>query len=147
MDTIIPRGLQIPYVGKNLLRFEKEYTLGGKKNPEKLIINIYEGNSDKISENILLQKFTIELDKKEKEKKIKISMILDHNSILRVKAKVNDGKDNEIKINKDINKDSEKREKKLDKFLETSSLYIGINLGTTTSCIGIMDDNNKIEIL
>ena len=47
----------------------------------------------------------------------------------------------------DINQDSEKREEKLDKFLETSSLYIGVNLGTTTSCIGIMNDNNKIEIL
>ena len=69
MTTIIPRGLPIPLVGKNLLRFEKEYTLGGNKNPEKLTINIYEGNSAKISENILLQKFTIELDKKDKEKK------------------------------------------------------------------------------
>ena len=48
MDTIIPRGLQIPLVGKKLLRFKKEYTLGGKKNPEKLTINIYEGNSDKV---------------------------------------------------------------------------------------------------
>ena len=102
MDTIIPRGLQIPYVGKNLLRFEKDYILGGKKNPEKLTINIYEGNSPKVSENTFLQRFTIELDKKENEKKITISMILDHNSILKVKAKVNDGKDNEIKIKMDI---------------------------------------------
>ena len=103
MDTIIPRGLQIPLDRKKLLRFEKEYILRGKKIPEKITINIYEGNSDKVSENTFLQKFTIELDKKEKEKKIKISMILDHNSILKVKAKVNDGKDNEIKIKMDIN--------------------------------------------
>ena len=74
-------------------------------------------------------------------------MILAHNSILHVKAKVNNGKDNEIKINKDINDNSQKREEKLDKFLETSSLYIGFDLGTTTLCIGIMNDNNKIEIL
>ena len=44
-------------------------------------------------------------------------MILENNSVLKDKLKlVNDGKDNEIKINKDINEDSEKREKKLDKF-------------------------------
>ena len=70
MDTIIPRGLQIPFIGKNLLRYEKEYILGGKKNPEKLTINIYEGNSDKVSENTFLQKFTVERDKKDKEKKL-----------------------------------------------------------------------------
>ena len=68
MDTIIPRGLKIPFVGNNLLIYQKEYTLGGKKNPEKLTINIYEENSDKLSEN--LQKFTVERDKKDKEKKL-----------------------------------------------------------------------------
>ncbi len=30
MDIIIPRGSHIPFVGKKLLRFEKEYTLGKK---------------------------------------------------------------------------------------------------------------------
>ena len=70
MDIIIPRGLQIPFVGKKLLRFKKEYTLGGKKNPEKLTINIYEENSDKLSENTFLQKFTVERKKKDKEKKL-----------------------------------------------------------------------------
>ena len=33
----------------------------------------------------------------------------------------------------DIKEDSEKREEKSDKFLETSSLYIGVDLGTTKS--------------
>ena len=47
----------------------------------------------------------------------------------------------------DINQDSEKREEKSDKFLETSCLYIGIDLGITTSYVGIMNDNNKIKIL
>ena len=60
MSTIIPRGLLIPLDGKNLLRFKKEYILGGKKNPEKLTINIYEGNSANISENKFWQKFTVE---------------------------------------------------------------------------------------
>ena len=46
MDIIIPRGSHIPFVVKKLLRFKKEYTLG--KNPEKLNINIYEGNIDKV---------------------------------------------------------------------------------------------------
>ena len=41
-------------------------------------------------------------------------MILKHNSILNVKAKVNNGKDNEIKIKMDINEESEKREEKND---------------------------------
>ena len=80
-------------------------------------------------------------------KKIKISKILEYNSILKVKAKFNNRKDNEIKINMDINQDSEKREEKSDKFLDTSCLYIGIDLGITTSCVGIMNDNNKIKIL
>ena len=144
MYTIIPRGLPIAFVGKNLLRFEKEYILRGKKIPEKITINIYEGNSDKVSENKFLENFTVELNKKDKEKKIQISMILDHNSILKVNAKVIDGKDNEIKINKDTNEDSEKREEKNDE--KSSSSFIGVDLGTTTSCFGIMNDNNEIEI-
>ena len=75
-------------------------------------------------------------------------MILENNSVLKDKLKlVNNGKDNEIKINKDINVNSEKTEEKLDKFLERSSLYIGVNFWITTSCIGIMDDNNEIETL
>ncbi len=143
MDTIIPRGLKIPFVGNILLIYQKEYTLGGKKNPEKLTINIYEENSDKLSENTFLQKFTVELEK-DKEKKITISMILKHNSILNVKAKVNNGKDNEIKIKKNINENSEKREEKKDK--KSSSSFMGVDLGTATSYVGLMNDN-KIEIL
>ena len=145
--TIIPRGLEIPLDRKNLLRFEKEYTLRGKKIPEKITIKIYEGNSDKVSENKFLEKFTVELNKKDKEQKIKITMRLKHNSILKVNAKVNDGKDNVIKINMDINEDSEKREEKQGRYvLKTSSSFIGVDLGTITSCVGIMNDN-KIAIL
>ena len=141
--TIIPRGLEIPLDRKNLLRFEKEYTLRGKKIPEKITIKIYEGNSDKVSENKFLEKFTVELNKKDKEQKIKITMWLKHNSILKVNAKVNDGKDNVIKINMDINEDSEKREEKNDE--KSSSSFISVDLGTTTSFVGLMN-NNKIEI-
>ena len=71
-------------------------------------------------------------------------MILAHNSILHVKAKVNNGKDNEIKIKMDINENSEKREEKNDE--KSSSLFIGVDLGTATSYAGLMNDN-KIEIL
>ena len=71
-------------------------------------------------------------------------MILAHNSILHVKAKVNNGKDNEIKIKMDINEDSEKREEKNDE--KSSSSFMGVDLGTTTSYVGLMNDN-KIEIL
>ena len=147
MYTIIPRGLKIPLDRKNLLRFEKEYTLRGKKIPEKITIKIYEGNSDKVSENKFLENFSVELNKKDKEQKIKISMRLNHYSILKVNAKVNDGKDNVIKINMDINEDSEKREEKQGRYvLKTSSSFIGADLGTITSCVGIMNDN-KIAIL
>ena len=30
---------------------------------------------------------------------------------------------------------------------ESSSSFIGVDLGTTTSCVGIMNDDNEIEIL
>ena len=71
-------------------------------------------------------------------------MILIHNSILNVKAKVNNGKDNEIKIKMDVNENSEKREEKIDK--KSSSSFMGVDLGTATSYVGLMNDN-KIEIL
>ncbi len=71
-------------------------------------------------------------------------MILAHNSILHVKAKVNNGKDNEIKIKMDINEDSEKREEKNDE--KSSSSFICVDLGTITSCVGLMNDNKNWNI-
>ena len=70
-------------------------------------------------------------------------MILAHNSILHVDVKVNNGKDNEIKNKMHINEDSEKREEKNDE--KSSSSFISVDLGTTTSFVGLMN-NNKIEI-
>ena len=50
----------------------------------------------------------------------------------------------QIKIKKNINENSEKREEKKDK--KSSSSFMGVDLGTATSYVGLMNDN-KIEIL
>ena len=61
------------------------------------IINIYEGYNENVSDNKLLGMFSIQLGKNNEEKKIKILMSIDHNSILKVIGYVNNEKNCENK--------------------------------------------------
>ena len=73
-------------------------TVWGKNPKNKHVIKIYEGNDEIAKNNTFLGKFTLELDKNQKEKIVTILMELDHNSILKVIGKINDEKNNEITI-------------------------------------------------
>ena len=93
LSVIIPKGTILPLRRNNLLKHEKEYTIKGKN--EETTIRIFEGNNEKISDNNFLGEFTIKCNEK-----IKISMKIDHNSVLNVEAIAitNDKKLNSIKI-------------------------------------------------
>ena len=100
MSPIFEVGTVLPVKDKPL-KHRREFKVGGK-NPKKQVIKIYEGNDEIAKNNTFLGKFTLELDKNQKEKKITISMELDHNSILKVIGKINDEKNNEITINREF---------------------------------------------
>ena len=97
MSSIFDKGTVLP-VKEKPLKYSKVFGIGRKNPSNKQVIRIYEGNDEIAKNNILLGKFTLELDKDQKEKKITISMELDHNSILKVIGKINDEKNNEITI-------------------------------------------------
>ncbi len=96
MDIIIPVGTALPFIGKNLLKFAKIYNLDNVK--KDIVIKIYEGNNETIDDNFLLGDFVVKVGKENKGKKLKISMTLNHNSILKVEALVKDENNNETKI-------------------------------------------------
>ena len=97
MSIIIPAGTVLPVKDKSL-KFYKEYYLEGKNILNSQTIKIYEGNNEMVSDNRLIGKFIINLNKNNKETKIRIIMYLDHNAILHVYGKVNDEKNNETEL-------------------------------------------------
>ena len=97
MSTIFQVGTVLPFKEKPL-KISKNFIVGGKNPLKKQVIKIYEGNDPIAKNNLLLGKFTLEIDKNQKEKNITISMELDHNSILKVIGKINDEKNKEIEI-------------------------------------------------
>ena len=96
MSIIIPKGTVLP-VKDTTLKFYREYTLGGKNILNLQVIKIYEGNNEMVSDNKLIGKLNINLNNN-KGIKIRITMCLDHNSILHVYGKVNDEKKNETEL-------------------------------------------------
>ena len=99
LSVIIPKGTILPLRGNNLLKYEKEYYIKG--NNEEILIRIFEGNNEKISDNNYLGEFKIKLNGKDEI--VSISMMLDYNSILNVEATNNGEKKNEIKIKINMN--------------------------------------------
>ena len=97
MATIIEKGTVLPLIGKTL-NYLKEFQLGGK-NPKSQTIKVYEGNSTTASENAYLGKFTISINQGKKDEKIKISMNIDHNSILHVKRIGSKNEEIDLKLN------------------------------------------------
>ena len=97
MSTIFQVGTVLPFKEKPL-KISKNFIVGGKNPLKKQVIKIYEGNDPIAKNNLFLGKFTLKLEKNQKEKKITILMELDHNSILKVIGKINDEKNEEIAI-------------------------------------------------
>ena len=97
MSPIFKVGTVLPFKDKPL-KYSKNFSVGGKNPSNKQVIKIYEGNEEIAKNNTFLGKFTLELDKNQKEKIVTILMELDHNSILKVIGKINDEKNNEITI-------------------------------------------------
>ena len=98
MDIIVRAGTEIPLPNEKVLAYYKEYLLKRNNKNKMQIINIYEGYNKNVSDNKLLGMFSIQLGKNKKKKKIKISMSIDHNSILKVIGYVNNEKNVETKI-------------------------------------------------
>ena len=101
MSTIFHVGTVLPVKNKPL-RYSRIFEIGGNNPSTKQVIKIYEGNEPIARNNTFLGKFTLELDKNQKKKKITILMELDHNSILKVIGKINDEKNNEITIKREL---------------------------------------------
>ena len=103
MDIIVRAWTEIPLPNEKVLAYYKEYSLKRNNKNKMQIINIYEGYNENVSDNKLLGMFSIQLGKNNEEKKIKISMSIDHNSILKVIGFVNNEKNVEQKIDMSIN--------------------------------------------
>ena len=67
----------------------------------KIFINIYEGNDEKIENNFFLGKIIVEI--KGNEEKIKICMSIDTNSILNVSTSFKNNKNKRNKISNFVN--------------------------------------------
>ena len=99
MDIIIPVGTEIPLKNEKSKKYSKKYTLKSTKDNSIQNISIYQGNNENVSNNYLLGIFSIQVGKVNSEKKVKIVMSIDHNSILEVIGYVDDEKNVTIKFN------------------------------------------------
>ena len=144
MLKLINVGTVLPVRGKTF-NYSREFNLGGK-NPNNLqVIKIYEGNDPIANKNQYLGKFNITVNKNEKEKKIKIIMNIDHNSILNVIGKVNDEKNNEIEIRLIFDEDNYEFLNEEITLNNLENLILGIDLGTISLCSAIFL-NDYVEV-
>ena len=95
-DIIIPAGTILPLRNQNLLKFSKYYMIKRNNSTNKIFINIYEGNDEKVENNFFLGKIIVEI--KGNEEKIKISMSIDTNLIFSASFENNKNKRNKIKL-------------------------------------------------
>ena len=101
MKIIIPKGTKLPPKNK-IISFTQIFKF--PPNKEKgIIVKIYEGEDKCVFNNHFLGKFIIEPKYNDGKSTIEITMSIDHNSILNVSAKLNDGKEiKNIKISKSL---------------------------------------------
>ena len=102
MYTIIPSGTPITLRKENRLQYKQAFALAGKM-AKNAIIKIYQGNEKFVKNNEYLGEFKVDIKDNEKNVKIKISMEIDYNSILKITAYVNERKDNEKEIKMNFN--------------------------------------------
>ena len=95
-DIITPAGTVLPLRNQYLLKFSKYYMIRRNNSTNKIFINIYEGNDEKVENNFFLGKIIVEI--KGNEEKIKINMSIDTNSILNVSASFENNKNKRNKI-------------------------------------------------
>ena len=101
MKFFIPKGTKLPSKNK-IISFTQIFKF--PPNKEKgIIVKIYEGEDKYVFNNHFLGKFIIEPKYNDGKSTIEIKMSIDHNSILNVSAKLNDGKEiKNIKISKSL---------------------------------------------
>ena len=122
ISALIPVGAKIP--DKKAVSFKKNFSLLADK---KQVINIYEGNSENPKDNEILGK--LEIDNKELKNKVIIGIVMTlyPNLKIRVQLLIDNTKKKEIEI-------------------ELTKSIIGIDIGTSTSCIAIMN-HNKVDLI
>ena len=89
-DIIIPAGTVLPLRNQYLLKFSKYYMIRRNNSTNKIFINIYEGNDEKVENNFFLGKIMLEINGN--EEKIKISMRIDTNLVLNISGSFENNK-------------------------------------------------------
>ena len=98
MCNIIPVGTVLPFQGSKNFTYSRTFSFGDNMDSNKQIIRIYQGENEKAGDNHFLGMFVVNVNEKEKNKIIKISMSIDYNNILNVAATIEDEKKNQIGI-------------------------------------------------
>ena len=73
-DIIIPAGTILPLRNQNLLQFSKYYMIRRNNSTNKIFINIYEGNDEKVENNFFWERLLWKL--REMKKKLKLVWVL-----------------------------------------------------------------------